>query len=118
MLAANIPKGALLIPFFAVELAQELISDIGRLTAAWELPDIPINVDRPLATRATKVFADHFRELEGGAVLVEGLKARNLHFAETREQSMALDQRDHQERRLPRKWSCPHMTAPRCLVRK
>ncbi len=89
--AAVHPKGALLIPSFAVERAQELISDIGRLIAEGELPDIPIYVDSPLASKATKVFAKHHRELEEGAVLMQGLRARNLHFTETREQSMALD---------------------------
>lgn len=89
--AAMHPNGALLIPSFAVERAQELISDIGRLIAEGALPDIPIYVDSPLATRATKIFARHHRELEEGAVLMQGLRARNLHFTETAEQSMALD---------------------------
>ena len=89
--AAIRPDGALLIPSFAVERAQELISDIGRLIAEGALPDIPIYVDSPLATKATRVFAKHYRELEEGAVLMKGLRARNLHFTETREQSMALD---------------------------
>ena len=89
--AAIHPDGALLIPSFAVERAQELVSDIGRLIAEGQLPDIPIHIDSPLATRATQVFARHHRELEEGAVLMRGLKARNLHFTETREQSMALD---------------------------
>ena len=89
--AAINPNGVLLIPSFAVERAQELISDLGRLIAEGDLPDIPIYVDSPLATRATKVFAEHHRELEEGAVLLKGLRSRNLHFTETREQSMALD---------------------------
>jgi metallo-beta-lactamase family protein len=90
--AAMHPDGALLIPSFAVERAQELISDMGRLIAEGELPDIPIYVDSPLASKATQVFARHHRELEEGAVLMKGLHARNLHFTETREQSMALDE--------------------------
>lgn len=85
------PNGSLLIPSFAVERAQELISDIGRLIAEGELPDIPIHVDSPLATQATKVFARHLRDLEDGATLLKGLRARNLHFTETLEQSKALD---------------------------
>ncbi len=85
------PHGALLIPSFAVERAQELISDIGRLIAEGDLPDIPIYVDSPLATKATGVFARHHRDLEEGAVLMKGLRARNLHFTESVEQSKALD---------------------------
>lgn len=83
--------GVLLIPSFAVERAQELISDLGRLIAEGKLPQIPIYVDSPLATKATHIFAKHHRELEEGAVLMQGLRARHLHFTETREQSMALD---------------------------
>lgn len=89
--AAMHPDGVLLIPSFAVERAQELISDIGRLIAEGALPDIPIHVDSPLANRATRVFSKHHRELEEGAILIKSLRARNLHFTETREQSMALD---------------------------
>lgn len=89
--AAMHPNGALLIPSFAVERAQELISDLGRLIAEGALPQIPIYVDSPLATKATRVFAKHHKELEEGAVLMRGLKSRHLHFTETREQSIALD---------------------------
>ncbi|MDX5350725.1 MAG: MBL fold metallo-hydrolase [Paracoccaceae bacterium] len=89
--AAMHPNGALLIPSFAVERAQELISDLGRLMSEGALPAIPIYVDSPLATKASWVFAKHHRELEEGAVLMQGLRSRQLHFTETREQSMALD---------------------------
>ena len=89
--AAMHPDGALLIPSFAVERAQELISDLGRLMSEGALPTIPIYVDSPLATKATRVFAKHHRELEEGAVLMKGLKSQHLHFTESREQSVALD---------------------------
>jgi metallo-beta-lactamase family protein len=89
--AAMNPNGTLLIPSFAVERAQELISDLGRLIAEGALPQIPIYVDSPLATKATRVFAKHHKELEEGAVLMQGLKSRQLHFTETREESIALD---------------------------
>lgn len=89
--AAMHPHGALLIPSFAVERAQELISDLRRLIAEGALPQIPIYVDSPLASKATRVFAKHHKELEEGAVLMQGLKSRHLHFTETREQSIALD---------------------------
>jgi metallo-beta-lactamase family protein len=89
--AAMHPHGALLIPSFAVERAQELISDLTQLIAEGALPPIPIYVDSPMATKATKVFARHAKELEGGDVLLSGLKSRNLHFTETVAQSMALD---------------------------
>ncbi|MBP7240794.1 MBL fold metallo-hydrolase [Amaricoccus sp.] len=89
--AAIHPNGALLIPSFAVERAQELIVDLTRLMAEGELPQIPIHVDSPLASRATRIFARHARELEEGAGLLAGLRSRQVHFTETVEQSKALD---------------------------
>jgi metallo-beta-lactamase family protein len=90
--AATNPDGALLIPSFAVERAQELISDLAQLMDEGALPVIPIYVDSPMATKATDVFAQHASALENGATLMHGLRSRQLHFTETREQSMALDQ--------------------------
>lgn len=85
------PHGALLIPSFAVERAQELISDLSRLIADKVLPTIPIYIDSPLASRATRVFASHAGDLEDGPKLLQGLKSRNLKFTESKEDSMALD---------------------------
>jgi metallo-beta-lactamase family protein len=89
--AAQKQNGALLIPSFAVERAQELISDLVQLMHKGELPSIPIYVDSPLATRASRVFASHAAELEGGEDLIRGLNARNVRFTESVEQSKALD---------------------------
>lgn len=89
--AAIHPDGALLIPSFAVERAQELIVDLTRLMAEGALPPIPIHVDSPLASRATRIFARHARELEEGRGLLAGLRSRQVHFTETVEQSKALD---------------------------
>ena len=83
--------GALIIPSFAVERAQELIADLGRLMADGDLPTIPVYVDSPLATRATKVFVQHKAELEDGDRLLASLKSRWLNFSQTAEQSRALD---------------------------
>lgn len=89
--AAIHANGALLIPSFAVERAQELISDLSQLMAEGALPMIPIHVDSPLASKATRIFAHHHRALEGGDALIEGLRSRQVHFTESVEQSMALD---------------------------
>jgi len=85
--------GVLLIPSFAVERTQELIADLVRLMEAGEVPTAPIFIDSPLATRASRVFAAHAGELDAGEMLVRGLKAHNVHFTETIEQSKALDER-------------------------
>ena len=92
--AAINPHGALLIPSFAVERAQELISDLVQLMREGELPEIPIFVDSPLAAKATKVFADHAADLEAGDDLLRGLRSRNVRFTQTVDESKALDRRD------------------------
>ena len=48
-------------------------------------------MDSPLAKKATRVFARHARELEGGARLRLAIASRHLHFTQTVEQSIALD---------------------------
>jgi metallo-beta-lactamase family protein len=58
-----------------------------------EIPRAPIFIDSPLATRASRVFADHTQDLENGEVLVRALQAHDVHFTETVEQSKALDAR-------------------------
>lgn len=56
--------GNLVIPTFALERTQELLLDMARLADANRIPDVPIFVDSPLASRATKVFAAHASEME------------------------------------------------------
>lgn len=82
--------GVLLIPTFAVERAQELILDLTSLMMAGDLPFCPIHVDSPMASKATAIFRKHFKALDNGAALVEGLRTHHLHFTETVEQSKSL----------------------------
>jgi metallo-beta-lactamase family protein len=84
-------EGALVIPSFAVERAQEVITDLMRLMEEGALPGLPVYVDSPLATRATEVYHRHARELAGGRAFRAGLASNLLHFTQTVEQSMALD---------------------------
>ncbi|MGW0176391.1 MBL fold metallo-hydrolase [Rhodococcus sp. NPDC003322] len=56
--------GNLLIPAFALERTQELLLDIACLVDENRIPKVPVFVDSPLATHATRVFARHARELE------------------------------------------------------
>lgn len=88
--AGNAP-GALLIPTFAVERAQELIADLTQLMEAGDLPWLPMHVDSPLAMKATQVFMDHLRALDTDQHLKAGLTSHHLRFAETPEQSKAID---------------------------
>ncbi|MDK9697627.1 MAG: MBL fold metallo-hydrolase [Siculibacillus sp.] len=91
--AAHRPDGVLLIPSFAVERTQELLADLVRLMETHDIPRAPIFIDSPLATRASRVFAGHAADLENGDLLVRALRAHDVHFTETVEQSKALDTR-------------------------
>lgn len=51
--------GHVIVPSFAVGRTQELLYRLDRLLAAQEIPDIPVYVDSPLASRATRVFERH-----------------------------------------------------------
>jgi metallo-beta-lactamase family protein len=85
------PNGALLIPSFAVERTQELVADLFYLMETGDLPVFPIYIDSPLADRASRVFARHAHELENGDLLVRAMRARNVRFTQSVEQSKALD---------------------------
>lgn len=51
--------GSVIIPTFAIERAQELIYQIGRLMNQDKIPDVPVYLDSPMAGRVTKVFRKH-----------------------------------------------------------
>ncbi|MCG5485503.1 MAG: MBL fold metallo-hydrolase [Sinorhizobium meliloti] len=91
VLTAAHPNGALLIPSFAVERTQELLTDLIYLMEAGDVPKYPIIIDSPLATRASEIFRRHARELENGGALIRGIESKNVRFTETAEQSKAVD---------------------------
>jgi len=86
--------GMILMPAFAIERTQELLVDIAALVGARELPDLPIFVDSPLATKATAVFAKH---LDGNADIgmtsdhSNPFKRTNLRFVGTADESKRLN---------------------------
>ncbi len=51
--------GSLLIPAFAVGRTQQLVYALHRLHSSRAIPDLPIFIDSPLATRTTEVFRLH-----------------------------------------------------------
>lgn len=87
---AIVRGGNLVIPAFALERTQELLLDIAMLMDAGDLPDIPVFIDSPLATRATSVFARYSAELEdtGGRDI---FRHPNFHFVEDVAQSIRLN---------------------------
>ncbi|MBI3505484.1 MAG: MBL fold metallo-hydrolase [Proteobacteria bacterium] len=54
--------GSVLIPTFAVGRVQTILFHIHRLKQAKRIPDLPVFVDSPMATAASKVFANHLGE--------------------------------------------------------
>lgn len=82
--------GNLVIPTFALERTQELLLDIARLADANRIPNVPVFVDSPLASRATGVFASHAAELEdicGDDVFHHP----SIHYVEDVQQSMRIN---------------------------
>jgi metallo-beta-lactamase family protein len=51
--------GRVIIPAFAVGRTQTVVYFLHQLMSAGKLPDIPIFVDSPMATRGTEVFREH-----------------------------------------------------------
>jgi metallo-beta-lactamase family protein len=86
--------GALLIPVFAVERAQEVMLDLVTLIRGGQAPEAEIFLDSPLATRATKVFAHHAGLLEDGAAMRAALADRHIHHVEDWQQSAQLTRQD------------------------
>ncbi len=83
-------NGALIIPSFAVERTQELLVDLVKLMDDKLIPQAPIFIDSPLATKASAVFKTHAHLLENGADLIRAVSAHHVRFTESVEQSKAI----------------------------
>jgi metallo-beta-lactamase family protein len=88
--AAARRKGALIIPSFAVERAQEVLTDLVSLMQDRSIPQAPIFIDSPLASKASDIFAAHASEIEAGDELVRAMNAKMVRFTETAEQSKSI----------------------------
>jgi metallo-beta-lactamase family protein len=83
-------KGALLIPSFAVERTQELVTDLVRLMEDGQIPKATIFIDSPLANKATAVFVKHAGELQHGGDLTRAFTSPFVRATESVEDSKAL----------------------------
>lgn len=95
LLAQEIQKavtagGAMLIPSFAVERTQELLVDIHHLMESGSIPNIPVFVDSPLASEASRVFFKHAAFLEHADELRAAFRAPWVKFTESADDSRAL----------------------------
>ncbi len=90
--AAENPAGAVIIPSFAVERTQELLTDLVGLMESGEIGRAPIVIDSPLASRASEVFRRYAHEMEEGEALARALGSPQVRFTQSVEESIALDQ--------------------------
>ena len=90
-------KGTLLIPSFAFGRTQEILYILHELYDTNEVPRFPIYVDSPLATKLTKVFAEHpevYDEETHNAFLEKGknpFSHDKIHFVGSVQESIALN---------------------------
>lgn len=55
-------QGIVLIPSFAVGRAQKILYLIHQLKSKKSIPNIPVYIDSPMATDATKLFLKHYKQ--------------------------------------------------------
>ncbi len=92
--------GTILIPAFAVGRTQQIVYELHQLFEAGEIPDIPIFVDSPMATKVTEVYRLHPEVYDAEIrAFLEGDEHRSpfgfgrLSYTPTVEQSMELNDR-------------------------
>ena len=83
-------KGALLIPSFAVERTQELVTDIVKLMDDGQIPKATIFIDSPLASKATAIFVKHAGEMQHAEDLKRAFTSPYVRVTESVEDSKAL----------------------------
>ena len=67
--------GKIFIPAFAVGRTQELIYTLHELVRAGKIPRIPVIIDSPLATAATRIFAENADLFDATEPFVRGFNA-------------------------------------------
>ena len=72
--ATNDAGGVLLIPSFAIGRTQEVVWELDRLIERGEIPQLPLYLDSPMASRASDVYRRHpeFYDEETRALLAGG----------------------------------------------
>jgi metallo-beta-lactamase family protein len=89
--------GRVIIPAFAVGRTQTVVYFLHQLISAGKLPDIPIFVDSPMATKASEVFREHTECYDEETLAL--LKAhpdlfgeKHVHYVEKVNESIKLNQ--------------------------
>lgn len=82
--------GSVVIPSFAVGRTQSMLYYIHQLKSQKEIPDIPVYVDSPMATNATKIFSKHASLNRLSPREIKAICA-TAHYVNSVEESIALD---------------------------
>ncbi len=80
--------GTLMIPAFALERTQELLSEMDDLVERGAIPHVPVYLDSPLAIRLTDVYRKYTDYMKAG---VFDFDFKDLHMTMTTEQSRAIN---------------------------
>ena len=83
--------GVMLIPSFAVERTQEVVTDLVYLMDHNQTPQCHIFIDSPLANKATAIFRKHASELDNGADLAKAFNSPLVKGTESVEESKGLN---------------------------
>jgi metallo-beta-lactamase family protein len=83
--------GVMLIPSFAVERTQEVVTDLVYVMDRKMAPQAEIFIDSPLASKATEIFKKHAKSLENGQDLAKAFSSPFVHATEDVEASKALN---------------------------
>jgi metallo-beta-lactamase family protein len=83
--------GALLIPSFAVERTQEVLTDLVFVMENKLAPSANIFIDSPLANKASAVFRKHANEMDNAESLMHAFQSPLVHATETVEDSKAIN---------------------------
>ena len=71
-------KGAMLIPSFAVERTQEMVTDMIALMDQARVPKANVFIDRPLAKRPRRSSRKHAKSLENGDELCRAFRSPHV----------------------------------------
>jgi metallo-beta-lactamase family protein len=92
--------GKVVIPAFSLGRTQQVVYFLNELFNARELPNIPVYVDSPLATRLTNVFRYYQTEMDAEVVQELGededgdvFSFPKLYYTRSQEESIALNRR-------------------------
>jgi metallo-beta-lactamase family protein len=88
---AHSKNGVLLIPSFAVERTQEVVTDLVLLMDSGQVPKASIFIDSPLANKATQIFRKHAGEMENGDALARAFSSPLVKSTESVDDSKALN---------------------------